>query len=110
MLMSISLAFSITYMEGDDFMNTNRSRKQGGSLLLASNPAAQEIAKSAAIGTGDTPPETTQPVKTGADAAARTQTIAFAAYLRAERRGFTPGGELDDWLQAEAELDTLQAK
>jgi Protein of unknown function (DUF2934) len=30
--------------------------------------------------------------------------IAEAAYYRAERRGFAPGHELDDWLEAEAEL------
>ncbi len=29
--------------------------------------------------------------------------IREAAYLRAEKRGFTPGQELDDWLQAEQE-------
>jgi hypothetical protein len=30
--------------------------------------------------------------------------IAEAAYYRAERRGFAPGLELEDWLQSEAEL------
>lgn len=30
--------------------------------------------------------------------------IATAAYFRAERRGFAPGNELADWLQAEAEF------
>lgn len=30
--------------------------------------------------------------------------IAEAAYYRAERRGFDPGHELEDWLAAEAEL------
>ena len=30
--------------------------------------------------------------------------IAQAAYFRAEKRGFTPGCELDDWLAAEAEV------
>lgn len=30
--------------------------------------------------------------------------IAESAYYRAERRGFAPGHELEDWLQAEAEL------
>lgn len=29
--------------------------------------------------------------------------IAFAAYLKAEARGFEPGHELEDWLAAEAE-------
>jgi hypothetical protein len=32
--------------------------------------------------------------------------IAEAAYYRAERRGFAPGGELGDWLDAEAEMKT----
>lgn len=31
--------------------------------------------------------------------------IAEAAYWRAERRGFAPGHELDDWLHAEREVD-----
>lgn len=35
----------------------------------------------------------------------RQQLIAQAAYFIAERRGFVPGNELDDWLQAEAEVD-----
>jgi hypothetical protein len=33
--------------------------------------------------------------------------VAEAAYLRAEHRGFLPGSELQDWLDAEAEIDTL---
>lgn len=32
--------------------------------------------------------------------------IAEAAYYRAERRSFTPGHELEDWLAAEAEIDS----
>jgi hypothetical protein len=31
--------------------------------------------------------------------------IAEAAYWRSERRGFTPGNEMDDWLSAEREID-----
>lgn len=38
------------------------------------------------------------------DPARRHALIAESAYYRAERRGFAPGHELDDWLQAEAEL------
>jgi Protein of unknown function (DUF2934) len=34
---------------------------------------------------------------------ARRRRIAERAYLRAERRGFAPGQELDDWLAAESE-------
>lgn len=38
---------------------------------------------------------------------ARRAMIAQAAYLRAERRGFAPGGEIEDWMAAEAEVDAL---
>lgn len=38
---------------------------------------------------------------------ARRAMVAQAAYLRAERRGFTPGSEVEDWLAAEAEVDAL---
>jgi hypothetical protein len=31
--------------------------------------------------------------------------IAKAAYYRAERRGFAPGHEAEDWLAAESEVD-----
>lgn len=33
--------------------------------------------------------------------------IAKAAYLRGEQRGFASGGEADDWLLAEQEIDAL---
>lgn len=36
----------------------------------------------------------------------RHEQIAQAAYFRAERRGFGPGHELEDWLAAEGEVDT----
>lgn len=36
---------------------------------------------------------------------AREDMIREAAYFLAERRGFAPGHELDDWLQAEAAID-----
>jgi hypothetical protein len=38
---------------------------------------------------------------------ARRQLIAENAYRRAERRGFAPGQENEDWLAAEAEVDAL---
>jgi hypothetical protein len=36
---------------------------------------------------------------------ARSRMIAEAAYYMAERRGFEPGYEFEDWLAAEAEVD-----
>jgi hypothetical protein len=35
----------------------------------------------------------------------RQQLIAKAAYFRAQQRNFAPGGEIDDWLQSESEVD-----
>lgn len=32
--------------------------------------------------------------------------VAELAYYKAEKRGFTPGSELDDWLEAENEINT----
>ncbi|NJD36576.1 MAG: DUF2934 domain-containing protein [Betaproteobacteria bacterium] len=37
----------------------------------------------------------------------REQMIAEAAYFRAERRGFTPGNEMSDWLAAEADVESI---
>lgn len=38
------------------------------------------------------------------DAAEQRRRVATAAYFRAERRGFVPGYELEDWLTAERQL------
>ena len=40
-------------------------------------------------------------------AEARHALISESAYLHAERRGFEPGHESEDWLAAEAEIDAL---
>jgi len=37
----------------------------------------------------------------------RWKMIAVAAYLKAEKRGFSPGYEFDDWNEAEKEIDAL---
>ena len=47
------------------------------------------------------------PVRAKLTPEARRALIAEAAYLRAERRGFAPGNETEDWLAAEAEVDAL---
>lgn len=39
------------------------------------------------------------------DPRTRAALIAEAAYYRAEKRGFAPGGEVADWQAAEAEVD-----
>ena len=45
-----------------------------------------------------------QPTRQLPSAAELYEMIAEAAYFRAQKRGFTPGLEADDWVQAEAEV------
>jgi hypothetical protein len=55
------------------------------------------------------PPEPDATVATETDGAGefdRLERIAIAAYYRAQARGFEPGHELEDWLQAESEVDS----
>jgi Protein of unknown function (DUF2934) len=49
----------------------------------------------------------TPPVRARVTPEARRALIAENAYHRAERRGFEPGHEHEDWLAAEAEVDGL---
>lgn len=55
------------------------------------------------------PPQsvTPQPTQVRLTAEMRRTMVAENAYLRAERRGFGPGHETEDWLAAEAEVDAL---
>ena len=56
---------------------------------------------------GPKAPAATPPVRTRVTPEARRTLIAENAYRRAERRGFEPGHENDDWLAAETEVDAL---
>jgi hypothetical protein len=49
----------------------------------------------------------TEPTRLALTPEARRTMIAEGAYLRAERRGFAPGHETEDWLAAEVEVDAL---
>lgn len=53
----------------------------------------------------DRPVELRAKAQIAARAAAREAVIAREAYYRAERRGFAPGYEIEDWLSAEVEVD-----
>lgn len=63
----------------------------------------------ATVGSGPAAPTGAAGASTGITVSddARRAMVAQAAYLRAERRGFSPGGEVEDWLAAEAEVDAL---
>jgi len=67
------------------------------------------VAKSAAApesrtGTRSARRKSTSKHSAALDDQARREMIAIAAYYRAERRGFTPGDPLNDWVEAEAEI------
>jgi hypothetical protein len=54
----------------------------------------------------------TRPGKTAATKptpADRDRMVATAAYFRAQRRNFAPGNDLQDWLEAEAEVAAMLA-
>jgi hypothetical protein len=50
-------------------------------------------------------PPAGEPQTAHSEAEARHHRISVAAYYRAERRGFAPGGEERDWLEAEKDID-----
>lgn len=52
----------------------------------------------------------TPPVHGGATPTDRVQMIAVSAYYRAEKRAFSSGQELEDWLQAEKEIESLTVR
>jgi hypothetical protein len=60
---------------------------------IAARAASDSVPASRAQGTGN-----------GED---RQEMIAIAAYYRAERRGFDGGDPMLDWLEAEAEIDSM---
>lgn len=72
------------------------STTRTGRSTPPSPPSAQNTAT---IGLSDTAP------RGQADTEARQEMIAVQAYYLAEARAFVPGGELDDWLAAEALVD-----
>jgi hypothetical protein len=82
--------------------SSTRKRPAGGAAAAAAKPHDTAIATStrrrAAKKTAAMTPEE------------RYRAIAHAAYLRAEKRGFAPGHEVDDWLAAEAEFDAASMR
>ena len=76
--------------------STHTSQKQDKSSKL-------EIASSGSR-TPSTENSTVNPATPQVNDEQRRQMIEVIAYYRAERRGYCEGGELDDWLAAEAEV------
>lgn len=71
---------------------TAKSKKQ---ILTLKKPAVADTATAASEKNGSAVAPTAKTAR---------RSIAEAAYYRAEKRGFEPGYDLDDWLAAEAEI------
>jgi hypothetical protein len=66
--------------------------------------AAADLTDSAAMAVLESTPPS-MGGSTSVDPDIRRQLVAAEAYFRAERRGFTAGNELEDWVAAEAAVD-----
>jgi PBP1b-binding outer membrane lipoprotein LpoB len=66
--------------------------------------AAPRLTDSAAMAMLESAPSTMRSKSIDPDV--RRQLVAAEAYFRAERRGFTAGNELDDWVAAEVVVDS----
>jgi hypothetical protein len=72
--------------------------------------ADEAVTASPTTGTSAAPPrgkKSTPPLHSPISEEVRRKMVAESAYHRAERRGFAPGYEHEDWLAAEAEIDSL---
>ncbi len=81
--------------------------RTAGSLVAnpSTSAAGTRPSRRGAVASKQAPSAAAAPVTVTSDV--RRAMIAEAAYLRAERRGFVPGFEDDDWLTAEKEVDAL---
>jgi hypothetical protein len=88
-------------------MAIRRSNDPRGSTTPAASAAPETRSSTAPPRPRPAPVEEVAKKPSGVSADARRAMIAESAYLRSERRGFTPGFEEEDWLAAEKEIDAL---
>ena len=82
-------------------LNTTSPEQPESRTVAPPVPPMSEPAKPRIISEMASQVATHRPV----DAKTRQAMIAEAAYYRAEKRGFAPGHDLDDWLEAEALIE-----
>jgi hypothetical protein len=81
-----------------------RARKSPATTKAKRKPSAPALTESAVL----VMLESTTPAQGGSvplPAELRRELVAAEAYFRAERRGFAPGHEFEDWIAAEAAVD-----
>ncbi len=103
-------------------VTTTSGKKNAGSKVVAKKTPAKTSAKTVEV-KNEAPVVTRKPIAKKAATAKpqvdtksmvtpeeRQRMIAEAAYLRAERRGFSGGDPTNDWLSAEAEIDQILSR
>src|SRR5271167_4036918 len=90
------------YVE-DLFMN--QSKNVRGSEHVSANHTAPTLSDSAVIAVLKSA-QSVRALTTSIDPEVRRQLVATEAYFLAERRGFAAGHELEDWVAAEAAVDS----
>lgn len=86
---------------------TRRTTASKAPAAAAAKTPAAAATKPAATRKAAAPRKTATPAAarpSRTDEPERGELVRLAAYFRAERRGFAPGYELEDWLAAEAEV------
>lgn len=81
-------------------MHTTQTRSQKAKATPKTTGRAVTVEATAKQGNSHARPDSVSPLS----AQERHVLVARAAYFRAEKRGFAPGGELQDWIEAEAEV------
>jgi len=87
---------------------STRVPRTESSRSVSTTPRAENAARSPSARSGSMQRNLARPlflVPHRLTPAERYRRISELAYQRAEQRGFTPGGEVDDWLDAEREVD-----
>jgi hypothetical protein len=82
-------------------VTTSRSTRRRAAMPVVSE--ARPEARPGLIAAAAAQPAQRQPT----DPETKWLMVAEAAYYRAEKRGFAPGGDLQDWLEAEAQMETV---
>jgi len=106
---AIGVAFSVQMME----LKMARSRREqqvelqkaihsSSGASLSETQSVRNGANARSFST-DPSPFSRRPTLSKESSAYR-ELVALAAYYRAERRGFAPGGEVEDWIEAEREV------
>ena len=88
-------------------MEETRKPARKPRAAAAPKPAARKAAATGKAAVRKSVSTQSRGASAAAPAAEREEMVRTAAYFRAERRGFAPGYEWEDWLAAEAEVGAL---